>query len=160
METALFWKTMLVVIYAKITVTSQFYSVNLRKLEIIFLLIWCKQKFGNFLASLIWAVETTETVLRYFHWIIFYIWTLSQKCKISYSVKTATCSHIFFSWLPSAMKQPLEKIYFEFLDAFKFSCTWNKEASFCRWNVVTFRHSIAYMVIFVFVLLARYSCNE
>ena len=96
METALFWKTMLVVIYAKITVTSQFYSVNLRKLEIIFLLIWCKQKFGNFPACLIWAVETTETVLRYFHWIIFYIWTYLKNAKYHIRWKLLHAAIYFF----------------------------------------------------------------
>ena len=30
------------------------------------------------------------------------------------------------------------KFYFELLQALNFSCTWNKEASSCRWNIGQF----------------------
>ena len=44
------------------------------------------------------------------------------------------------------MKQLLEKFDFELLHAFNFSCTWNKEASSCQQNIMTFRHNFPYMV--------------
>ena len=52
--------------------------------------------------------------------------------KYGPEIKTITCSHTIFTWLSSAMKQLLEKFYFEFLHAFSFSCTWNKGDNSCR----------------------------
>ena len=48
--------------------------------------------------------------------------------------------------MSSAMKQLLENFFFEFLYVFNFPCTSSKEASSCRFNIMTFRHSIAYTV--------------
>ena len=50
------------------------------------------------------------------------------------------------------MKQLLKNFHFEFMHAFDFSCTRNKEASFCRKNVEIFRHNIAYMITSYVVL--------
>ena len=51
------------------------------------------------------------------------------------------------------MKQLHKKFNFEHLHAFHFSCTWNKETSSCRQNIVTFRHNISYVAnSFVFSL--------
>ena len=61
-------------------------------------------------------------------------------------LKTNTCSNTVFTWLSSERKQLLENLYFEFLHPFSFSCIWNKEAICCRWNTMTFRHNIAYIV--------------
>ena len=52
--------------------------------------------------------------------------------KYGPEIKTITYSDTIFTWLPSAMKQLLEKFYFEFLHAFNFSCTWNKGDNSCR----------------------------
>ena len=47
----------------------------------------------------------------------------------------------------------LEKFNFQLLHAFNYSCTWNKETSSCRENIVTFQHKIPYMVnSFIFSL--------
>ena len=63
-------------------------------------------------------------------------------------MKTTTYSHT--TWVS---KQLLEYFNFELLDAFNFCCTWNKEVNSRRWNFVTFRHNIPYMVnYFVFSL--------
>ena len=98
------------------------------------------------LVYLIWVIERIKAVLRYFPRIMLNKWKLSQKCKISCSLITTTCSHIIFIWLSSTMKQLLEKFNFELLHAFNFSFTWNKEASSCRKNILSFRHNIPYMV--------------
>ena len=39
---------------------------------------------------------------------------------------------MIFIWLSPAMKQLLEKIYFEFLHTLSFPYTWNKEANSIR----------------------------
>ena len=98
------------------------------------------------LVYLIWVIERIKAVLRYFPRIMLNKWKLSQKCKISCSLITTTCSHTIFTWLSSTMKQLLEKFNFELLHAFNFSFTWNKEASSCRKNILSFRHNIPYMV--------------
>ena len=98
------------------------------------------------LVYLIWVIERIKAVLRYFPRIMLNKWKLSQKCKISCSLITTTCSHTIFIWLSSTMKQLLEKFNFELLHAFNFSFTWNKEASSCRKNILSFRHNIPYMV--------------
>ena len=51
-----------------------------------------------------------------------------------------------FAWLLSAIKQLLRKFHFEFLHTFNLTWKWSKEASSCRYNIVTFRHNIAYVV--------------
>ena len=98
------------------------------------------------LVYLIWVIERIKAVLRYFPRIMLSKRKLSQKCKISCSLITTTCSHTIFIWLSSTMKQLLEKFNFELLHAFNFSFTWNKEASSCRKNILSFRHNILYMV--------------
>ena len=67
---------------------------------------------------LIWVIERTIGILRYFHWMILNKWTLSQKCKISFSFKTATFSNTIFTWILSAMKQLLENFDFEHFQFF------------------------------------------
>ena len=59
-------------------------------------------------------------------------WTLFQKYKVAFSLKTAVYKDMIFVWLSPAMRQLLEKRYFEFLHALNFSCTWRKEFSYCR----------------------------
>ena len=123
-------KNMLVVIYSKILHDS-FIQTICKNLKSDFLPISCKRKFGNLHAWSMWAFERTKAVLMYFYWTIFHKWALSQKRKI-YSLKTSTCSHITFIWVPSVIKQLLEKFFLDFLHAFNISCTWNIEASSCR----------------------------
>ena len=69
-----------------------------------------------------------------------------QRMQISYSLKTTICSHTIFISLSSAMKQLFEKLNFELLHTFNFSCTWNKETSSCKWSIATFQPNIPYMV--------------
>ena len=57
---------------------------------------------------------------------------LFKKYKIVFSLKTAVCEDIIFIWLAPAMKHLPEKLYPEFPHALNFSCTWYKEASYCR----------------------------
>ena len=52
------------------------------------------------------------------------------------------------------MKQLLKKFTFELLHAFNFSCTWNKEASSCRYHIVTFIYG-QFIRFFI-----RYSRND
>ena len=54
--------------------------------------------------------------------------TLSEKYKVAFSLKTTECKDIIFIRLSPAMKQLLEKNYFEFPQALNFCCTWNKQA--------------------------------
>ena len=59
-------------------------------------------------------------------------WTLSQKYRLTFSLKTALCKNMIFMWLSLLMKLLLEKLYFEFPHTINFSCTWHKEASNSR----------------------------
>ena len=73
-------------------------------------------------------------------------WMFYQTWKISCYVKITLCSHAIFIWLSTVAKQLHKKFHFEFLHAFNFSSTWNKEVSSYWQNSLTFRHNGAYMV--------------
>ena len=131
MKAAFFWKTMLVVIHAKIL--HHFSSTVYENFKLFFFyLSSVNENLETY--TQVWFEQLKE--LKQF-WGTFsgeYLnkCTLSQKCKISCSLKTTTCSHTIFIWLSFVVKQLLEKFNFEFLHAFNFSCTWNREATSCR----------------------------
>ena len=56
-----------------------------------------------------------------------HIWTLSPKYKMALSLKTTVCEDMIFIWLSPAMKQLLEKLYFEFPHALNFYFAWHKK---------------------------------
>ena len=110
-------------------ITSQFHSVNLRK-HISCCTYLAQIKIGNLYRGLIWAIEKSKAILRYFYWIIFKPMDINSKCQISYSLKTTTFSHTIFTRLSYTMKQLLGKFNFELKHAFNYQCIWNKEERF------------------------------
>ena len=119
LKAAFFWKTILVVIYAKIVHPSFISTIYDNFKSVSFYLSGPNENLETCIP--VWYEQLKE--LKQFWGILtgqyFNKSTLSQKCKISCSLKT-TCSHIIFTWLSPAVKQLLEKFHFEFLHAFNF----------------------------------------
>ena len=55
-----------------------------------------------------------------------------KKYKITFSLKTAVFRNMIFWWLSPSVNQLLKKLYFELPYPLNFSCTWHKEASYCK----------------------------
>ena len=69
-------------------------------------------------------IHWIKSILRYFHWIIFRQMEIISKIQ-NIMLKTTTCSHKIFTWLPSTIKQLLEKFNFKLLQ-WSFQQTLNK----------------------------------
>ena len=69
-------------------------------------------------------IHWIKSILRYFHWIIFRQMEIISKIQ-NIMLKTTTCSHKIFTWLPSTIKQLLEKFNFKLLH-WSFQQTLNK----------------------------------